>query len=361
MTKYSDSTLYISLKNLKSNYSLIQKKLGKAEAAAVVKANAYGLGVKEAALALKKAGSKSFFVATLDEALELREILDKENIYVFHGIRQGQENDFKQFNLIPVLNTEEEIMRWQVFAGLHARALPAIIHVDTGMNRLGVKEDSLRKISEKTTPALDIKYIMSHLISADEKDAGKSKEQLKVFNRARKYFPNTPCSLANSSGIFRAKCYHFQMARPGCALYGVNPTPEKQNPVKPVVRLAARIIDIHNAKKAETVGYGGDFKAKKPVKVATIPVGYSDGYLRSFSNNSVVEIAGRKANVIGRVSMDLITIDVSDIPDNKVYVGAEVELINNNITVDVLAKKAGTIGYEILTSLGHRYKRVYVD
>lgn len=346
---YADSTLKISLSAIADNYRLLNKTGGKS--AAVVKANAYGLGVEKVAPAIAKAGCSDFFVANLDEAIELRGILPKSAIYVFHGIHKGQEKIFREYKLIPVLNSMEQVKLCT------AGKLSGVLHFDTGMNRLGMSQKDAEYIAENVR--LDIKYIMSHLACADVKGDPKNKEQLAAIKKISQLFPKIPVSFANSSGIFLGNGYHFDMVRPGSALYGVNPKPWTKNPMKPVVLLSGKILQIREIDTAQTVGYGASCKLPAGSKIAVLPVGYADGYLRSLGNKAFCAIGGKKVPLVGRVSMDLITIDVSKIKDIKA--GSEVELIGNNMPVDDVAEKAGTIGYEILTSLGSRYKRVYQD
>mgnify|MGYP000385005982 CR=1 FL=1 len=356
MNNNSDSTLIIDLKKLQQNYKIIQKRTPKSEVWAVVKANAYGLGVNQVANALIKSGCNTFFVATLDEGLELRNITKKSTIYVFHGVRGGQEKLFYNNKIVPILNDIGDIGVWKKFATTCNKKLPAAIHIDTGMNRLGFGLDDAME-----TQSFKLEFMMSHLACADDKDHPKNKEQLINFNRARKLFPGIKYSFANSAGIFSDKCYHFDIVRPGCSLYGVNPTKSQKNPVNNVIKLNSKIIQIRKLTKQETIGYGATAKLKSGSKIAVIPVGYADGYLRALSNHSYCYIDNIKTPVIGRISMDLITIDVTSLPDNKLYIGKEVELIGEKITVDDLANNAKTIGYEILTRLGSRFKRVYLN
>lgn len=354
-TEYSDSTLLIDLAAIAKNYQILQQKAGRAEVASVVKANAYGLGIEQVAKALEKAGSKSFFVANLDEGIELRSILPKSSIYIFHGVRKDQEEIFVRNSLIPVLNDLYQIKLWNDYAAKHSKKLAAIIHIDTGMNRLGLQIKDIDKISRNN---IELKYVMSHLARSSE-DSAMNKQQLEKFIGARRNFVGVPATLANSSGIFLGTDYCCDMARTGIALYGSNPIPKDKNPMQNVVTLKTKILQIRQVDSATTVGYGATKEVDAGSRLATIPVGYADGYLRSLSNKGSAYVEGIEAPIVGRVSMDLIVVDITQAPEQKIKVGTEIELIGRHVPVDLVAKNAGTIGYEILTSLGMRYKREY--
>jgi alanine racemase len=359
-TEFSDSSLTINLSAIANNYKILKEKAGNAECAAVVKANAYGLGIKEVTHTLIKAGCQSFFVATLDEALELREISLTEDIYIFHGVRAGQEELIKNNSLIPILNSKEQIHLWNKHASKMRKRLPAVIHVDTGMNRLGLNiEEAKTTANGPSLDNLEVKYVMSHLACSSE-NSEMNKQQLNLFKEIRGLFPDIPATFSNSSGIFLGKEYHFDLVRAGVALYGVNPTPETDNPMQNVVTLKAKILQIREVKELQTVGYGATVKVNPNSRLATIPVGYADGYLRSLSNNGICYIGDKEVPIIGRVSMDLIVLDITQLSDDEACIGTEVELIGGHVPVDLVAKQAGTIGYEILTSLGLRYNRDYI-
>jgi len=354
---YASTILTINLNAVRENYKILKAEVGGSKVMAVVKANAYGLGVAQIAPALAIDGCDSFFVANLDEALELRETLSDVTIFVLHGIIAGQEDVFTENNITPVLNCIDQVNIWQKYAIKKQKNLPCILHFDTGMNRLGIRKETISNGKLKSEN-LDIKYIMSHLACADEKEHAKNKEQLLEFHSIAKNFPGIKLSIANSGAIFLGKDYHLDMVRPGVAIYGVNPSIDSPNNMKNVVSLTSKILQIEQVDSAGTVGYGAKYKIKAGTRIATIAVGYADGYLRSLSDCGICAIGGQIVPVIGRVSMDLVTVDVTKIPVEKLA-GAEIELIGDNISVDVVAKRAGTIGYEILTSLGSRYKRIY--
>ncbi|MCD6035159.1 MAG: dadX [Rickettsiales bacterium] len=352
---FSDSTLTINLSALEGNYRALATKAPSATTGAVVKANAYGLGAQPVAKTLYDAGCRHFFVAHLDEALELRPSLPNDSeLYVFHGVHPGQESEFFEHRLIPVLNTATQLTAWRRFSLDKEQALPAILHVDTGMSRLGFSHDVLTNLD---LSGLDIRYIMSHLACADTPKHSLNVEQKDHFATACKLFKNTKATLANSSGIYLGKEYHHALTRPGSALYGVNPTPEELNPMHPVVTLTSRILQLRTITKRTSIGYSATHILEPGCVVATIPVGYADGYFRSLSNKGYALLGKTRIPLIGRVSMDLITLDVTNVPENLRHEGAEVELLGQHITVDDLATDAGTIGYEVLTRLGNRYKR----
>lgn len=356
---HADATLTINLAAIAANYHALSKRAKEAECAAVVKANAYGLGVRPVAKALAKAGVKTFFVAHLEEGIELREVLPKARIFVFHGVREKREKFFCEYRLIPVLNDVYQIDIWRDFSRRKKEKLSAAVHIDTGMNRLGFSPGEIERLD---VGELDVKLVMSHLACASDPDSIKSDEQYRLFNAIRKKFPGIPASLANSAGILAKKCYHFDLVRPGIALYGSNKQISPSHiHMRHVVTLTAPIIQLRRIDTPGTVGYGATREVAVGARLATIPVGYADGYLRSLGNMALAYVAGHKAPVVGRVSMDLIVLDVTNVPESKLAIGTEVELIGEHCTIDDLAKQAGTIAYEIITRLGGRFRKTYVE
>ncbi|MDP6690356.1 MAG: alanine racemase [Alphaproteobacteria bacterium] len=349
------AVLEIDLEALAANYEILKQRAAPAECAAVVKADAYGLGAERVGPVLAAAGCETFFVAHLSEAIALRRALGvKASIYVLNGILPGMEDDFTAHDLRPVLNTLEQLDLWPG---------PAALHLDTGMNRLGLSPEDVAALAAapERLRHVDLRCIISHLACADQADHAMNDEQRQLFDRLRAKLPGKPASLANSSGIFLGPDYHHDLVRPGVALYGANPTPGAANPMREVVRLKGRIIQVREIDTPQSVGYGATHRATGPRRIATVPVGYADGYLRSLSGQGVGCLAGVSVPIVGRVSMDLITLDVTEVPGDAVHVGALVELIGGGgPTLDEIAEKAGTIGYEILTSLGRRYQRQYL-
>lgn len=360
---HSKCSLQINLNIIKENYNLLRN-LCASEVGAAVKANAYGLGVSQIAPVLRNSGCKHFFVSCLDEGIEIRKIIGKDPfIYVLHGVFKNEPKIFVEYNLIPVLNHLIQVELWQNYASSLSRKLPCIIHVDTGMHRLGMPKLEIEAFKiEKDAVNLDVLYIMSHLSSAEDIKNPENKNQLDKFKEYTKQFSRIKKSLANSSGIFLGKDYHFDLVRPGAALYGLNPAPYlKDSKIKNPVKLFAPIIQIHNLPSGESVGYNCTYNnvEKNSVLIATIPVGYADGFSRAFSNKGEVYIDGFKAPIIGRVSMDLITINVSNIPTEKLFLGAQIELIGDHCKPEQIAQLIDTNGYEVLTMLGNRYEYVY--
>ncbi len=362
--KESNCTLQIDIGIIRENYATLRN-ASTAEVSTVVKSNAYGLGVEQIAPVLKKDGCRHFFVASCDEGVELRKILGNGvNIYVLKGIFKSELSSFLEHTLIPVLNHISQVEIWQDYAVSLNKKLPCILHFDTGMHRLGMPSEEIEALSiQADMYKLDILYIMSHLISAEDNSSALNHTQLESFKKYTQKFKGIKRSLANSSGIFLGTDYHFDLTRPGAALYGINPTPYLNNSskIKNPVKLFAPIIQIRHLPQKASVGYNATYFNTNDIScpIATIPVGYADGFSRGFSNNGEVYINSYKAPIIGRVSMDLITIDVSSVPQEEVFLGAPVEIIGDNATPDKLAQILKTNSYEILTMLGHRYEKIY--
>ena len=329
--------------------------------AAVVKADAYGLGIDRVAPALFAAGCRRFFVAQLDEGIELRGLLPQAEIHVLGGLLPGLENDFLAHRLIPTLNSLGEIETWAGHTRRLGEALGADLHVDTGMRRLGLPPDELDRLAGEPDrlAGIELSLLISHLACAEERDHPLNARQLADFRRARDRLPSAPASFANSSGIFLGPDYHFDLLRPGVALYGANPTPGRENPMRPVVRLQARIWQIRDARPGETVGYGAAYEVSRPTRIATVALGYGDGYPRALGNRGHVLVDGHAVAVIGHISMDSTTVDVSGLPESRVRPGMMVDVIGPDNSIDAVAAAAGTVAYELLTHLGRRYHRAY--
>ncbi len=358
--------LEIDLAAIQANYRRLCQELKGVPAGPSVKADAYGLGAGQVVPALAEAGARHFFVAVPDEAIALRKALKRScpeaAIYVLNGLMPGAEHDYLAHDIRPVLNQLDEIARWRELAGKGKRALPAALHIDTGMSRLGLTAAELSELAARPEllEGVAIDFHMSHLACAEEAGNPMNARQLEAFRAARARLPAAPASLANSSGIFLGADYHFDLARPGAALYGVNPTPPAPNPMGQVVRLRAKILQIRDIDAPQSVGYGATHRVGGATRLATVGVGYADGYLRSLSNRGSAFIGGERVAVVGRVSMDLITLDVTGVAPDNARPGAWVDLIDPQHGPDSLAAEAGTIGYEILTALGRRYHRVYL-
>jgi len=356
--------LTIDLGALGANYTDLARRAAPAECAAVVKANAYGTGIEKAAGALAKAGCNSFFVATPAEAEKLRNILGSAVIYVLDGLMPGFGRFFAAHDLRPVLGSIEEIEEWGKFCANLEPPPAAAIHIDTGMNRLGLEAADVEKLAKRADllSGLNISLVMSHLACGDTPEHRKNPEQLAAFEKLRRLLPKAPASFANSAGIFLGSPYHFDLVRPGIALYGGEAVTGAANPMRRVIRIEAQIAQIRDISPGTSIGYGAAYICKAPSRIATLPIGYADGILRNCGESGAhVCVSGHPAPIVGRISMDLITIDVTGISPQIAHRGAWVELVGRHYSVDDLARHAGTIGYEILTSLGNRYERVYVS
>jgi len=353
--------LTVDLGAVRENYRRLKNRLGNAVCAGVVKADGYGLGASEVAKALAKEGCEAFFVAHLDEGARLRAALgDKPAIYVLNGVQPGAELEAVAAGLTAVLNSAGQLAAWRDAARRTGRKLPAVLQVDSGMSRLGMAPAEAEAVSADADAfeGIDLKLVMSHLACADEPRHPANHAQLLEFERLRALLPPVPASLANSSGIFLGPAYHFDLARPGAALYGINPTPQSVNPMLPVVRLEARVIQTRSLAKGAGIGYGHTAIAQGPLETATISLGYADGWHRRAAASAW--FGAVRLPFIGRVSMDSIILDISALPAGRLRPGDFVELIGLSQTVDEVASLAGTIGYEVLTSLGHRFHRRYV-
>ena len=361
--KISNSFLEINIDSIIHNYQLINNKVGNTECAAVLKADAYGMGASVVAKALDKVGCSTFFVATIDEGIELRACFSKnENqIAVLSGLLEGSEDIFYSNKLTPVLNDTEQIKKWAIYNKQKNISAPSILHIDTGMNRLGLTINELYDIIKNPTELkeLHVEWIMSHLACGDQPRDIMNEKQLSVFLNAKKEFPNVKASLANSAGVFLGQSYHLDMVRPGIALYGSGSGSIPSKPLKQVIKLYSRILQIRTLSTGASVGYGASYRVSEATRVATVGLGYADGYLRSLSNCSWVFFNGLRLPVIGRISMDYITIDITQIASEKIKTGDFIEIIGDKFTLDDLATVANTVPHELLTRLGTRHHRIY--
>ncbi|MCB4769269.1 alanine racemase [Ancylobacter sp. Lp-2] len=354
--------LIVDLQAISDNYAEIAARVAPAACAAVLKADAYGTGLEPAATALWNAGARSFFVALLVEARRLRDLLPQAEIFVLNGLFAGTDEVYDEYDLRPVLGSQDEIVQWQAYCQRVARPLPAALHVDTGMNRLGVSPAEAISLAEgRDELGFPLVLVMSHLACADEPDHPLTARQLEDFRAVAALFPGVRASLANSAGALGDRALHFDMVRPGIALYGGRFRSDRA-PLRPVVRLDLRIAQIREVHEGETIGYGAAQTARRPTRVAILAAGYADGIprLAGASDTQVgaeVMIAGRRCPLVGRISMDLMTVDITDLPADAVRPGDVATLIGEGIGVDDLARHAQTIGYEVLTSLGRRFHR----
>lgn len=358
------AVLTVNLGAVAANYRLLRSRVRPGCAvAAMIKADGYGLGAAQVRDALRTEGCRDFFVATPEEAFALPPGGADETVAVLGGFPEGAEDECAQQGFVPVLNGLEDIARWRAAAARRGSRLPAMIHFDTGMNRLGLGPDETARLLDDPDALLagiEVRTVMSHFACADEKDHPLTRRQHERFLALAARFPGVRASLANSSGIFRNEAYHFGLVRPGMALYGLNPLPEQDNPMKPAVTAQARILQVRTVAKGECAGYGASYRFEKDTPVATVALGYADGFLRSLGNRGILYYNGRPCPVRGRVSMDLTIVETGHLPASP-RPGEMMEVIGPHQSADALADSAGTIGYEILTGLGRRYHRVYKD
>jgi alanine racemase len=360
------AVLSVDLAALRANWARINEASGRAECAGVVKADAYGLGLEQITRALSNEGCTTFFVATVTEGRVAREVQPAATIYVLDGLLPGAEAEYTGFDLRPVLSSLPEVRDWAAFSRARGRRLSAALHVDTGMNRLGIPEAEIAALAgdPDLLAAFETTLIMSHLACADHPHNPMNEQQRQRFELLRAKLPPAPASLANSGGTFLGPAYHFDLVRPGIALYGGRAHEGAPNPMRPVVRLAARILQVRELGPGATVGYGATYRLARNARIATIGCGYADGFLRALSvatgeAGPVGFIGNYPVPIVGRVSMDFITVDVTGVPPELARRGAWVEVMGHRVTVDDLTDRAGTIGYELLSRLGRRVYRVY--
>jgi len=361
------AVLTIDLDALAANYRHLCELAAPAECAAVVKADAYGIGVAHAAPALWRAGCKTFFVATLTEAETLRGLLPEAVIYVFGGLLPGTAETFHELGVRPVLNSSAEIREWADYCARAGEKLPCAVHIDSGMNRLGLPASEVDAVAQAADlwPAFTLSLVMSHLACADDPAHAKNESQRRIFDNLRARLPKALTSLANSAGILLGPDFAYDVVRPGIALYGGHPQRRGESPFRRVVHLKGRILQVRDVPVGDTVGYGATRTIRRPSRIATVAVGYADGLFRALSAEDgeeglFVYVGSHTAPILGRVSMDLITIDVTGIPEALTQRGAWVELLGPNVSAHELARHAGTIDYEVLTSLGPRAVRRYI-
>ena len=354
----------VDLSAIRKNYQFLNTISANAECAVVLKANAYGLGISKVAPELYCAGARTFFVAFLSEAIELKSTLGNTvqvKIYVLEGNSPGSESDFNQIQVAPVLNSVDQVKRWNEHQRKNKEVLPCALHIDTGMNRLGLSVSEVKwALESQDSEGVDL--VISHFGSADSPQSQQSAKQLERFVSDSIQKPGLRYSIANSSGMFLGKPFLLDLVRPGASLFGIQPTRCKSNPMQPVITIEARLVQIRKIRAGEPVGYGATFISNKPMRLGTISMGYADGYPRSLSgSNAVAVFNGRKAPLVGRVSMDSIVVDLSDFSNQTPKEGDYLQLISNDFSLDELAVNANTIGNEILTGLGGRLKWKYLN
>jgi alanine racemase len=358
-------TLTVDLDAVEANWRALARQLLTVECAAVVKANAYGLGLEPVTTKLVKAGCKTFFVADIAEARRVRARAREAAIYVLNGFTPEAASAFAELNAQPVINSTTELAEWDAFVAAQNWRGGAALHIDTGMNRLGITADEAAALAPRAqTENHGITLLMSHLACAEIADHPLTANQIRLFRELRMLYHGIPASLVNSSGIFLGDSAHFDLARPGAALYGINPTPNRDNPMQSVVELTGRILQVRTVSQGETVGYGAAWKARRASRIAIAALGYADGIMRSGSGvdaraSGAAVVAGKRCPIVGAISMDLTCIDVTEIADAPVQRGDTATFIGKDLLVDEVAASAGTIAYEILTRLGPRSHLVY--
>lgn len=364
--------LTVDLQALAENWQEMARRSGGARAAAVVKADAYGLGLEDCGTTLYEAGARDFFVAVVQEGVTLRAYAPEARIFVLSGIWPGQERVFFDNDLVPVLASEEQLAFWMSVIAERGD-YPCALQVDTGFNRLGLPlEDALALAQDVSRPAsFSPVLVLSHLHSGDTPSSSSNVQQLQAFRQVSAAFEGVESSLSASAGIFLGSDYHFDLTRPGIALYGGEAV-NGLAPLRAVAKAEARILQIRSAKEGETVSYGATHRLSRPSRLAVASIGYADGYLRSLSGAGIPLradgsvgasgfIAGKRVPVVGRVTMDLTIFDVTDLPEGSVQAGNYLELFGANVALDEVARAGGTIGYEMLTGLGLRYERRYLQ
>ncbi|MDR3535660.1 MAG: alanine racemase [Acetobacteraceae bacterium] len=357
---HSPAVLEVDLGAIVANWRALAERHPNGPVAGVVKADAYGMGAAAVAPALLAAGCRHFFVATLDEALAIRDALPDALLAVLGGLIPGSEPLYRDRGIVPVLGSLAEIDAWTATARAGGHALPAILHVDTGMARLGLDPDELAKLQHDHSrlAGLDLRYVMTHLVSSEVAGDPLNHAQQARFAAACAGLPAAPRSFANSSGIYLGAGWASDLARPGAALYGINPTPNQPNPMRQVARLRARVLAVRTLPAGTGVGYNATWQAGRPSRIATAGIGYADGLHRAIAGRARAFFDGRPVPLVGRVSMDLTTFDITDHP--AIAPGTWLDLLGPGQTPDDLALAAGTNGYEVLTSLARRVRRIYL-
>jgi len=358
----------IDLGALAENWRKLALMAAPAACAAVVKADAYGIGLSKAAPALWAAGARDFFVAHLAEGAALRRLLPEAAIYILNGVEtDAAPADYAALALRPVIGSADELARWAAFSRVRGRRLPCALHLDTGMNRLGFESlAALAAAMEKHEAMSGAELLMSHFVSSELPDDPMNAKQMALFAAARSAFPHLKASLANSSGMFLPGAPMHDLARPGYALYGGNPTPGQPNPMRTVVSLTVAIQQTRWIEAGASCGYNAQWTAERRTRLATLLAGYADGLPRTAGAmlgraGAEVMIAGRPCPLVGRVSMDLCVADVTELPEDAVRSGVRAEFFGEAIALDDFATRSGTIGYQILTGLGRRYRREYFE
>ncbi|WP_336294585.1 alanine racemase [Bartonella sp. CB169] len=353
----------IDIGALIANYRTLTQRVTPVECSAVVKANAYGLGADKIAPALYQAGCRTFFIAKIEEALQLKALLPSNvTLALLNGFPRTAEELVAQSGIVPVLNSWDTIESWQTLCQEKGKRFPAILKIDTDMNRLGLDQKELQRLIKQPTlfEKAEIKYIISHLANGNNATHSSNYAQLATFKAALAQLPVCKASLANSGGIFLGSDFYFDLVRPGIALYGIDPLGKHPTPLKPVLKLESQVIKSRYIDAGAAVGYEGSFITRRPSTLVIISIGYADGWLRALSNKGAVYFKGHKLPIVGYISMNSIIVDATDLEYEKPQRDDWVELIGTHQTLEKVSADANTIPHEILTSLGSHYKRIYI-
>lgn len=360
------SVLTINLDAIRANWAKLNQASGRAECAGMIKADAYGLGLEPIMRTLASEGCRTYFVATIDEGRRARLVQPGAVIYILDGLLPGAEPNYTGFDLRPTLSSLAEARDWAAYSRARGRRLPAALHIDTGLNRMGLTETEIDALvaEPQLFESFELTLILSHLACADTPANPMNEMQRQRFDFLRAKLPPAPASLGNTAATFTSPQFHYDLVRPGIGLYGGRAREDQPNPMRPVVTCAARILQVRELAPGASIGYGATYRVHRPSRIATLGIGYADGFLRGLSvaegeAGTMGYIGPYPVPIVGRVSMDFITVDVTDVPEALARRGAWVEVMGERITVDDLTDKAGTIGYELLTRLGQRVHRVY--
>jgi alanine racemase len=362
---HATGIIAIDLATLAANWRALAARVAPAECAAVVKADAYGLGAAKVVPALAAAGCRTFFVATFDEARHVRALAPDAALFVLDGL-VGSGADYVKARAVPVLSSLDAVTQWSAHARAHGHRLAAALQLETGLNRLGLEPSEIVALREapELLKTLDLKLVMSHLACADDPQHPMNEAQRVAFDAARRGVPNARASLAASDGLMLGPAFHYDLVRPGYAIYGGQAFRGGPTPVLPVVRMSARILQVRDVLPGGSVGYSATWTAKSPRRIATIAAGYADGLFRTGSagdgeTGGQAIVRGTRVPFVGRISMDLVTLDITGVPGEPVGRGDWAELIGPGLAIEDVGRNARTIGYEVLTSLSRRFHRVY--
>jgi alanine racemase len=361
--------LTINLDALKANYRLLASRAAPSKTGANVKANAYGLGIDAVVPALVDEGCSDFFVATLSEAVRVRNAASHARIFVLNGFPIASEEIFASHQLTAVLGSPDEIEAFQSAVSRGIQLPSPALHSDTGMQRLGLSPDETQQVAEAYATqhyAFSLALVMTHFVESETRPSAVTDQQIARFDEIRALFPNVPASLSNSSGLFLGRDIGYDLVRPGYALYGGNPCPGRSNPMQAVIRLDVPVIQTRDVPMGTKIGYGGEYTVKRNSRLATLSLGYADGYPRGSKTTDTkfgtdCLLAGRRCPIIGRLSMDLAIVDITDCPRDQVNRGTLATIFGDGISIDKIADKSGTIGYELLVHLGGRFRRRILD